>query len=189
MSWMSQRAYAKHRGCSLSSVQKAIASGRLSKSLGLDGRGERKITDAAMADAEWTATTHADRVPLAVQLRRGPLSVAPPPLPPQPTGEPAETGGVPDRAESVARREAAEAALAELKLAKLEGEVIPAQHVDARLVDLFAQCKSKLLGVPARMRQEDPSLTTAQLATVEELIREALEDLAAEGRDAAESAA
>jgi phage terminase Nu1 subunit (DNA packaging protein) len=184
VAWLSLRAYAKHRGCSLSAVQKALASGRLKTSTALDGKGQRKITDAALADAEWTATTHADRVPLAVQLRRA-AAEAPATTPaPPPEGEESESG-VPERAVSVARREAAEAALAELKLAKLEGEVIPAQDVESRLADLFTHCKTRLLGVPTRVRQEDPTLTAGQVATIEAVIREALADLAAEGNPAA----
>lgn len=179
MAWLSLRAYAKHRGCRLSAVQRAIESGRLSKSVARDGRGSPKITDAAAADAEWSATTKDNRVPLAVQLMRPP----PPPAPRPPAaagGEGDDDGSEvpPDRALSAARREAAEADLAEIKVAKERGELVPVVDVEERLVNEANRARTKLLGVPSRARQQDPTLTAAHLALFEELIREALEDLA-----------
>lgn len=187
MAWLSLRAYAKHRGCALSAVQRAIESGRLSKSVARDGRGSPKITDAAAADAEWSATTKDNRVPLAVQLMRPP----PPPAPRAPAddGDASEEDGTdapPDRALSAARREAAEADLAEIKVAKERAELVPVADVEARLVNEATRARTKLMGVPSRARQQDPTLTAAHLALFEELIREALEDIAAP--DAAEPA-
>lgn len=148
MKGLSLSAYARHRGCRLSSVQEAVRSGRLRKSLTKDG----KIRDAEAADAEWEATTHAEMRP----------------------GRAAE----PDLAEVRLRHELARACAAELELAKMRGEVVLAADVESRLVDVFAACKTKLLAVPARARQQDPGLTSSQLGLFEELIREALSDLA-----------
>ena len=145
---LSLSAYARHRGCRLNAVQEAIAAGRLRKSLTRDG----KIRDAEAADAEWEATTHSE-------MRPG-------------------RGGEPDLAEVRLRHEQAKASLAELELAKMRGEVVLAADVESRLVDVFAACKTKLLAVPARARQQDPGLSASQLGLFEELIREALSDLA-----------
>lgn len=158
---LSLRAYARHRkaaglaGGTLKAVQVAMTSGRLSKSLTKD---RKQIASAVLADAEWDATTHVDRIPIT-----GPTAAGTPP---------------PDLLESRARREAAEAALAEIELAEKRAELLPAADVESRLVNVFAGCKTKLLGVPARARQRDPALTAAQIALIEELLREALEDLA-----------
>jgi phage terminase Nu1 subunit (DNA packaging protein) len=73
--------------------------------------------------------------------------------------------------------------LAEIELAEKRGELLPAKDVESRLVNVFAHCKTKLLGVPARARQRDPSLTGPQVALIETLIREALEDLASAAED------
>jgi hypothetical protein len=157
---LSLRAYARHRkelelaGGTLYAVQTAIKSGRLKKSLTPDGR----IADAKAADVEWGATTHVDRIPLS-----GPTSVGVQP---------------PDLGESRARREAAEASLAEIELAEKRRELVLAKDVESRLVNVFAQCKTKLLGVPARCRQRDPGLTGPQIELIESLVREACEDLA-----------
>ncbi len=157
----SLRAYARHRdaaglaGGTLNAVQVAIKSGRLSKSLTPD---RKKIASVEAADAEWSATTHVDRIPLS-----GPTASGTQP---------------PDLAESRARREAAEATLVEIELAEKRSELLPAKDVESRLVNVFAGCKTKLLGVPSRARQRDPSLTGPQVALFDTLIREALEDLA-----------
>jgi hypothetical protein len=158
---LSLRAYARHRkaaglaGGTLKAVQVAMTSGRLSKSLTKD---RKQIRSAELADAEWDATTHVDRIPLS-----GPTAAGTPP---------------PDLQESRARREAAEAALAEIELAEKRSELLPAADVETRLVNVIAGCKTKLLGVPARARQRDPSLSPDQITLLEELLREALEDLA-----------
>lgn len=152
---MSLRAYARHRGCQLKAVQDAIRDGRLRKSLTVD----KKITSAEDADAEWAATTLTNRIPL--------------------TGPAAKGGQAPDLADSRARREAAEAELAEIKLAEMKGELIRAETVEARVVEDYSRCRTKLLGVPSRARQRDPGLTQAQIGLIEELVREALDDLAA----------
>ncbi len=157
---ISLRAYARHRkqaglaGGTLNAVQVAIKSGRLAKSLTADGR----IASAAAADAEWSATTHVDRIPIT-----GPTAAGVPP---------------PDLQESRARREAAEAALAEIELMEKRRELVPAKDVESKLVNVFAHCKTKLLGVAARARQRDPGLTGPQIELFEALIRECLDDLA-----------
>ena len=155
------RAYARHRkeaglaGGTLNAVQTAIKSGRLSKSLTRD---RKQIASAAAADVEWDAATHVDRIPL--------------------TGPTATGTQPPDLTESRARREAAEAALAELELAEKRRELVLAKDVESKLVNVIAHCKTKLLGVSPRARQRDPSLTGPQIELFENLIREALDDLA-----------
>jgi hypothetical protein len=63
---MSQRAYARRRGCALSAVQRAIRTGRLSKSLTPGGQ----IAEPELADREWDRTTQSDRVPITVRARK-----------------------------------------------------------------------------------------------------------------------
>lgn len=158
---ISLRAYARHRkaeglaGGTLRAVQVAIKSGRLSRCV-VAG----KIASAAAADVEWDSTTHVDRIPIT-----GPTAAGTPP---------------PELAESRARREAAEAALKEIELAEKRGELVPAKDVESKLVNVFAHCKTKLLAVAARARQRDPALSGQQLELFENLIREALDDLASE---------
>lgn len=169
------RAYARHRaerglpGASHTAVQKAIKAGRIR--VGLDGK-----IDPEEADRLWVANTDEGHRRGPAHEPKRPAVVEPPastPLPPLEPGDP-----VPNYQEARARREAAEAALAEIELAEKRVELVPARDVEARLVKEHSQAKTKLLGVPARARHQDPSLTAEHLALFEDLIREALEDLA-----------
>lgn len=160
------REYALHRkvsdlpGGAPRAVQVAIRDGRLSSSLTSD---RKRIRDAELADAEWLATTQSDRVPLT-----GPTSSAASPDTPV-------TNGL---AMARTRREAAQAAIREMELAERQGELVPVRDIEAHLTNVFAQCRSRLLSIPTRARQRDPSLSSAQLVLIESLVREALEDLA-----------
>ena len=167
---ISPREYAKHRGCALSTVQEAVKTGRLAKSA-KRVKGAWRI-DPALADKEWAASTHADRAPLT-----GPT--APRAAPPLDDGE--GEGDLNSLAEARARHEMAKAELAEIELAERRGDLVKARDVESRLAGVFANCKRKLLGVPPRARQQDPTLSEAQLGLVDSLIREALEDLATGG--------
>lgn len=182
MPHLSIRAYARHRaerglpGTTHKAVQKALERQRIR--LTPEGR-----IDSDEADQLWAANTDEGhrRNPAQEPARAPAVATKPTPVAPArppPPDEPPDLGGPPDFAESRARREAAEAGLAELKLALEEEKVVLAADVEARLADVFASCKTKLLGVPARARQRDPTLTPAHLALIEEQIREALEDLA-----------
>jgi hypothetical protein len=163
MSGMSLSGYARHRGCRLSSVQEAISSGRLRKSLTPEG----KIRDAKEADAEWAATTKTEMRPLTGPAAEGRGK--------KKKGKP--ESGI-DFADARARHELADAITAEIELAQLRGQLVLAADVEQRLVEVFSQCRTKLLAVPARARQQDPGLTVGQLSLLEDLIRESLEDLA-----------
>jgi hypothetical protein len=176
---MSLRAYARHRGCALNAVQQAIRAGRLSKSVKRDAEGGYSI-DPKRADVEWEASTLSDRTPLT-----GPTAPA---RRPRAAASGAEAGDeppgeLPDLIEVRTRLEAAKAALTEMDLAERRGELVPANEVEAQIVGVFSSCKTKLLGVPARVRQLDPGLTKDQVGIIEGAIREALEGLAGAPRE------
>jgi hypothetical protein len=69
------------------------------------------------------------------------------------------------------------AKLAELKYRQEAGELVEAAAVSKRLTDTFSMCRTKLLGVPTRTRQRLPHLSLDDFTVIEELVREALEDL------------
>lgn len=174
---ISLRDYASRRGVSVEAVSKAITTGRLRESVVTVG-GQPKIRDAAVADREWALNTR-QRVdqppPGAIATERTTESQA----------EEIGDDDPPDYYVSRARREAAaadrevtEAALAAIELAETKGELLPAAGIEERLKNVFSSCKTKLLGVPARARQRDPSLSVEQIVLFEDLLREALEDLA-----------
>jgi hypothetical protein len=184
---VSIRAYARHRaeqglpGTSHKAVQKAVAAGRIR--LTADGQ-----VDVEEADRLWAANTdESQRRNLAQEGRTAPVPRATRAAPERPTSasepeaeSPACEGGVPDYAASRARREAAEAALAELELGEKRGQLASVREIDARLANEYARAKTKLLAIPSKLRQRDPSVTLEQVELLDALIREVLNDLASE---------
>lgn len=66
---------------------------------------------------------------------------------------------------------------AELKFLLAAGELVEARDVEARLVAVFTECKTKLLGLPSRAKQALPHLSLADISTLDALVRESLEAL------------
>ncbi|HEY3450934.1 MAG TPA: hypothetical protein VGK67_31550 [Myxococcales bacterium] len=77
-----------------------------------------------------------------------------------------------------ARKETAQATLAELEVGRAKGELILASQVEARMVAVFSNCKTKLLALPSRARQQLPHLSAADVDVLDGIVRETLEALA-----------
>ncbi len=157
----SEREVAALVGASLQTVQSRRKSGGFPKSCRKDRRGRYRY-DPVLALQEWEAFA-----PLRVKNA-------------------AAAGDQDAWREARSRRERAEAEIAEIKLTQRKGELLVARDVEDRMVALFTSCKTKLLGIPSRARQADPALTETQITLIEQLVREALDDL---GGGAAEGAA
>lgn len=157
---MSLTAYAKRRGVSTVAVSKAIAAGRLTESVVRDARGGPKIADPEMADREWDENTRAqaDQGATAYQQSRA------------------------AREAMSLRRETAEAELAEIELAERRGTMIPAAQARRDVMERYTAVKTKLLGVPRRIAQRFPHIAEEVVPVLDEVLREALEELASGGR-------
>jgi phage terminase Nu1 subunit (DNA packaging protein) len=154
-------AYARHRaarglpGGTRSAVQQAIKSGRLAASVAYVA-GHPRIRDVDTADREWAASTKVDRVPLA-------------------NGEGSSSALVAART----RREMALALIAEDEVRQRRGELVEVAGVVQELTTILVNAKSKLLAIPSKMKQRCPHLTVVDVGTIDSLIRESLEELAA----------
>jgi len=178
---LSQRAYAKRRGVSHVAVQRAINSGRLCDSV-CDGR----IIDAELADREWDSNTDLTRAPLERKERAferarkaAPALEVVEVLGPDEDAPPATDGmsmAEASRVEKVwkARRE-------EARYKREVGELVLAKDVEREWADMLTKVRTKVLGLPAQMKSSVPTLSVAELATIEGLARECLEDLAGDG--------
>ncbi len=175
---MSQTAYAKRRGVSKMAVSLAIKSGRLKACVVQDQWGNPKIGDPDLADREWDANTDLTKAPAYVKEREAARQAATP-------GQVA--AAAPDAeislSNAAARVKFWDAELKELKFKEAAGELTPTADVEAQVVEVFSEVKTKILGVPNQLRERDPTLTPAQLELVSSLLREALEALAS-GADA-----
>jgi hypothetical protein len=179
--------YGKRRGVSPVAVSKAVKNGRLSESVGRDERGRPTIIDVEIADREWEANTKTragqpDPRPVPVATR------ASDDMPPE--RPPAKPSSLPDgvapmnvsqavRAAASARREAAQAELAELELAERRGAVVPADEARDGVIAAYSMVKTRILGVPVAVGQRLPDLAGRVVPVVEELLRAALEELSA----------
>jgi len=170
---MGLREYARHRGrlglpgTSHVAVRDAIKSGRLKASLTADGK---KVISAAAADAEWLATTKEDRVPITgptARARKQPAEAEPVDAPPPNA-----------LAAARVRHETARAAIAEMEQRRLEGELVPLDEIRAEVVQRYTTVRTRLLGVPSRLKQRAPHLSATDVRMVDDLIREVLEELA-----------
>jgi hypothetical protein len=111
---ISQADYSKHRRCSEAAVSKAVKANRISL---IDGK-----IDPAVADMQWKRNSRARVNSQRPQATEGSASA--------PGTTEAPDDKQPDYLESRARREAAEAELAELELGQKRGELVRKEDVE-----------------------------------------------------------
>lgn len=190
---ISLRAYAKRRGVSAMAVSKAISSGRLRASVVRDERGQPKIADPDLADREWDAGTDHSRAPGYVKERASARAAGVPPPGPIPAPLPASAPRVPPApGEAIqepenlslslesAREKFWKAQTAEADYRERIGELVDAKEMAALIADAFTRTKTRLLAVPTRARQLLPQLGAPDVAVLDSIVREALEELVVE---------
>lgn len=121
------REYARHRGVAQSSVQQSIREGRIR--LAVIQRGRRRLIDPEVADREWAENTGS---------KRG--------------EEDGDSDGT--YAQARARRELANAELAELKLKEAKGALINRDHVRRREFSIARLVRDSMFAVPDRLAAE-----------------------------------
>lgn len=165
---MGVREYARTRNIHPTKVSAACRDGRLKEAVVRDpATGRVSGLHPLVADREWLANTDYSRAPQHAPKVAGLPQVAPP-VDTAPEG----------LADSAAELKHWQAQLAELKYREAAGELLLAADVERQIVATFAACKAKLLAIPSRARQALPHLTVADIAAIDGLVREALEDLA-----------
>lgn len=172
-------------GVSRTAVYKAIKQGRLPVVRSADGR---ELIKSETLREDWFANTM-KKVGVGPKPPAGEKEFAPPrpkrqeeePEPPKRDRslagpEPGEI--VPDYNESRARTEYLKAELLELERKEKEGLLVRAADVEAKWVEVITISRTKVLGVPSKAKQRIPDLTQDQIAILEDIVREALEELA-----------
>lgn len=184
---VSLREFARITGRGKSAVSEAARGGRLPNSTvwSEDGKSVLGFTSVLEAEAEWARNTDVSKAPPAEQDKAfqrkamlAGLSVRPPDSGAEGDQE------IPDKLPDGTTVENAGAAgkfwdakLKELKFREAAGELVNAERVKRKLGGLFAACKTKLLAVPSRLRQQLPHLTPEDEIAIEALIREVCADL------------
>lgn len=168
---VSLRGGARHLGVSVEAIRRGIAARRIT-AIVVAGRPR---LDLAQLEQEWRANVtdrqlrarpdvpSSGRTIKQARRARRPGKVRTSPL-----------------VEATARERSAKAKLAELEYERKAGELVPAAEVEARWVGMITRSRTKLLGLPSKAKQSLPHLTTADLKTLDRIVREALEELADE---------
>lgn len=86
-----------------------------------------------------------------------------------------------DIASHVLRLQKAKADIAELELEKLRGSVIPIELVEIFGGTVLTVTKTRLLGIPTRLQTEFSNLSPIVFSRLDDLIREALDELGNDG--------
>lgn len=112
--------------------------------------------------------------PLAERLRTTPQP--PQPKEAEPLARTTET--IPDYDHSRARTEHLKAELLELERKQKEQILVKAEEVEAKWVEIITLARTKLLGIPTKAKQRIPDLDTDAIGVLDDIVREALEDIA-----------
>jgi phage terminase Nu1 subunit (DNA packaging protein) len=174
---MSLTAYAKRRGVSAMAVSNAVKTGRLVASVARV-KGQPKIRDAVLADREWDANTDLSKAPGYVKQRGADRPRGPGRPPKQDDDDQVRLGM--SLADASAAEKVWKARIAELDFLERSSALVDAKEMTAKLVDVYTRCRTKLLGIPTRVKQQLPELSIRDVAAVDGLVRETLEELAEE---------
>lgn len=170
---VSLREFGRQSGVSGEAVRKAIASGRLSRSVVYDAKG-RPTVDPALAASEWESQTHPTK-----GGKRGQADEAPPPVTPTDDPRPTPGGAAATFAQSRAIKEAYLARLAKLEFEEKSAALVKADMVKNEAFKVARLVRDAMLNIPDRVSSElaadtEPFVIHRKL-TLE--IRKALEGL------------
>lgn len=178
---MSQRAYARHRGSALSSVQKAIKSGRISTL-------PSGQIDSDIADADWANNTQTQAPPVS---RAGPTKASPPSIDREravlrssnktkQTDDDADSFGASQYTKARAVREHFQARMAKLEYEARTAKLVSGEEVQVAAFNKFRQFRDGMLNIPDRLAAMLAAETVASTvhALLTDEIRKALNDFA-----------
>ncbi|MET3431444.1 hypothetical protein ABIC71_000922 [Herbaspirillum seropedicae] len=140
---VSLRAYARHRGCALYSVQKALEAGRIKKTA--SGR-----IDVAAADAAWAANTDVSRLPPDARhsARTGTAAAGGG----DDEDENEQAGGTSEYQVHRARREKIRAEKEQIELDQLAGRVIDVAEASRMAFTTFRTLRDAIMNVAPRIK-------------------------------------
>jgi predicted DNA-binding protein len=174
MSEMSLRAYARHRGCSLAAVQKAIFYARIPV-LRREQHGAKEFVfvDSDVCDASWLGNTDSrqQRVPTRAEQGKGPQTRVKEPVPQHvddaddPTLPAPKEKKPPRPVDAMSRenkvylqhrtqKEKFDALQAELDYRKDAGELVPAEKVKIAWANMAQQVQQNLMNLSARFSSQ-----------------------------------
>lgn len=190
--------YAKHRGVSKAAVSKTRKKEWFAPAVAVrDGR--EYIADFALADRLWEHHSDPTRASNETKERMSRIAKSAPPSDDPPPSEDAgegEAGGeAPELSPGMSYTDAAKADKYWSAMKKKQefeltaGILVNAEERDVDETTRIMFAKTRLLGIPSKLKATAPHLAHGDIAIVDALIREALEELAHEGNKARGEAA
>ncbi len=178
---------AKELRVSRTAVYNAVKTGRLTCTEAADGT---LLVDSETMRSEWDAKTQRrigrgihqqtrSREQKPLRPREIRMGLATPEIS-------ATKEAIPDYDDSRARTEHLKAELLELDRQQKLGRLVPVEDVEKRWVEIIVQARTKLLGLPTKAKQRIPDLDVDAIGTLDEIVRETLEELAAQGDEDSE---
>ena len=84
---------------------------------------------------------------------------------------------IPEYEESRARTEHLKAELLELERKQKEDSLVPMKEVQQKWTEVITTARTKLLGISSKAKQRLPDLHTNAVSCIDDIVREALEEL------------
>lgn len=188
MAFVTRKEAALLLGVTPDAVYKAVREGRVSVKVSATGQ---VLLNSETMREEWLKNTDQRRSRVGKGVRV--CSTDPPQLrsakermAPQQRRMGQTQEAIPDYDESRARTEHLKAELLELDRQQKLGRLVPVEDVEKRWVEIIVQARTKLLGIPTKAKQRIPDLDVDAIGALDDIVRETLEDLAAQGSEDSE---
>ena len=165
MALITRKEAAEKMGVTIQAVYMAIKQGRLTAME--DNQGNIVINSDTMV-AEWNKKS-AFR-----QMKSNPQPSAP-----RRKRSSATSDLIPEYEESRARTEHLKAELLELERKQKEDSLVPMKEVQQKWTEVITTARTKLLGISSKAKQRLPDLDTNAVSCIDDIVREALEELSA----------
>lgn len=169
---VTQAEFAALKGVSAQAVGQAIRDGRLDKCLVYEKGKSKPRINPVIAAKEWEQNTDHSKRTVGADLR-----VKAPTTAEGLDAEGSKGGNV--LYQSRVMYEAFRARTAKLEYEKAAAKLVEADQVKNAWVKIVTDAKTKIMSIPSKAKANIPHLTTADVATIERLVREALEDISA----------
>lgn len=168
---VSMRKFSLIAGVSNTTITNAVKTGRLKNCVVYDDKGEMIGLDREKAVEEWRSVSPETKFYQTLREAEAPGAPKPQPY------DPAQPFDEMDYQKSRSAREFYAAQIAKLEFEKMAETLIEADAVSSEWVKIASAIKTKMLSVPSKLRSRIPHLTLDDIATIEDEIREALEEL------------
>ena len=163
MALITRKEAAEKMGVTIQAVYMAIKQGRLTAME--DNQGNIVINSDTMV-AEWNKKS---------AFRQ--MKTNPQPSTPKRKRSSATSDLIPEYEESRARTEHLKAELLELERKEKEDSLVPMKEVQQKWTEVITTARTKLLGISSNAKQRLPDLDTNAVNCIDDIVREALEEL------------